>query len=82
MKLDYKMLLNTAIGVAVGMVAYHFITKAMTANGGTVGAIGKVRPLRAHRDWCLCNEGWQTECGGNCATCCEGHGGVRPPYIK
>jgi hypothetical protein len=27
--MDFKMLLNTAIGVAVGMVAYHFISKAI-----------------------------------------------------
>lgn len=29
MKLDFKAVLNTAIGIAVGMVAYHFISKAI-----------------------------------------------------
>jgi uncharacterized membrane protein YccC len=31
MALDFKALVNTAIGVAVGMVAYHFISKAIAA---------------------------------------------------
>jgi hypothetical protein len=49
--LDTKRILQLGIGVAVGMVAYHFISKAMNGNGngngnGTVGAMGKVRPLR------------------------------------
>jgi hypothetical protein len=48
--LDTKRILQLGIGVAVGMVAYHFISKAMNGNGngnGTVGAMGKVRPSRA-----------------------------------
>jgi hypothetical protein len=38
--LDSKKILQLGIGVAVGMVAYHFISKAMNRGGSTVGATG------------------------------------------
>jgi hypothetical protein len=76
-----KLLKNKWLMLLIGAVVLYFVWKKF-GKGETVGAMGKVRPLRVHRDWCLCNEGWQTDCGGNCDTCCEGHGGVRPPYIK
>jgi hypothetical protein len=73
MKLDYKMLLNTAIGVAVGMVAYHFISKAMnggSSSGETAGAFGS----RTLWKECNCN-GKTVLCGGfgifnTCEKCC------------
>jgi hypothetical protein len=82
MKLDYKMLLNTAIGVAVGMVAYHFISKAMNANGGTVGAagmrtrrIGGTLKAPTHRCNCTTSDGKGTYpidwCRSSCDKCCN-----------
>ena len=45
--LDTKRILQLGIGVAVGMVAYHFISKAMNRGGTTVGATGKLGIQRA-----------------------------------
>ena len=44
--LDTKKILQLGIGVAVGMIAYHFIQKAMngaSSNGETAGAGGRFK---------------------------------------
>ena len=64
MKVDYKMLLNTAIGVAVGMVAYHFISNAMNrgaSSGETVGAGGKFGVQRV-TGLCNCRKVGEISC--------------------
>jgi hypothetical protein len=68
--LDTKRILQLGIGVAVGMVAYHFISQAMTANGGTVGAGGKFGVQRA-TGLCNCRKVGETPCSEPCRKCCR-----------
>jgi hypothetical protein len=53
--LDTKRILQLGIGVAVGMVAYHFISKAMNRGGSTVGATGSRFGSRAGCPTIMCN---------------------------
>jgi hypothetical protein len=85
--LDTKRILQLGIGVAVGMIAWHFIQKAMNGNGGTVGAFGKLGVQKAAPcRFVQCVEdtkpgvGWTGKkwcCKRNAEKCCA----EVPPYM-
>lgn len=83
--LDFKKILQLGLGVAIGMIAYHFIQKAMNKtvlDNGAVGASGRIgrrtRPTTiSAKAGKRCNCGtsmspkWINWCrGGSCDQCC------------
>jgi hypothetical protein len=82
MVLDMKRIIQLGLGVAVGMIVYYFVQKAMnkSRNGnGTAGAFGSVRagtktlscPVSADPSKCkdVCINDYNGEWNGNNGTC-------------
>lgn len=79
--LDFKKIIQLGLGIAIGMVAYHFIQKAIdsrtsdSSNGDVAGAFGRRRRTRALTTVHHCNN-YNLAPGTTCESQCDNANGV------